>query len=98
MKIDDVKDAAAMACREFGVQRLDVFGSVARQCAGPDSDVDLLVEFREPDRNPARRFFGLLHRLETLLGCEIDLLTASSVRNPYFQQRILRERIPIYEG
>jgi uncharacterized protein len=98
MRIEEVRDAAAAACREYDVKRLDAFGSVARDSAGPESDVDLLVEFREPDRNPARRFFGLLHRLEGLLGCEIDLLTADSIRNPYFRRRLLQERVPVYEG
>jgi len=58
----------------------------------------LLVEFRDPDRSPARRFFGLLHQLEDTLGCEVDLLTTSSLQNPYFRKRVLKERIPIYEG
>jgi len=86
------------ACRKFDVRRLDVFGSTARDAASGTSDVDLLVEFRNPDRSPARRFFGLLHQLEDTLGCEVDLLTTGSLRNPYFRERVLKERIPIYEG
>jgi predicted nucleotidyltransferase len=75
-----------------------VFDSTARDVASGASDVDLLVEFRNPDRSPARRFFGLLHQLEDTLGCEVDLLTTASLRNPYFRERVLKERIPIYEG
>jgi len=86
------------ACRKFDVRRLDVVGSTARDAASGTSDVDLLVEFRDPDRSPARRFFGLLHQLEDTLGCEIDLLTTVSLRNPYFRERVLKERISIYEG
>jgi len=86
------------ACRKFDVRRLDVFGSTARDAASGTSDVDLLVEFRDPDRTPARRFFGLLHQLEDTLGCKVDLLTTASLRNPYFRERVLKERIPIYEG
>lgn len=85
------------ACRQFDVRRLDVFGSIARNEAGSASDVDLLVEFRDPSRSPARRFFGLLHCLEDALGCEVDLLTIDGLRNPYFRNRVLKERIPIYE-
>jgi len=98
MRIEELRRAAAVPCREFDVLTLEVFGSTARHSGGPESDVDLLVEFRDPDRNPARRFFGLLHRLEDLLGCEVDLLTAGSLRNPYFRQRILEEKVPVYEG
>ena len=97
MKIEEVRRAAAAACREFDVLKLQVFGSAARNSAGPDSDVDLLVEFKDPDRDAGKRFFGLLHRLEDLLGCEIDLLTAGSLRNPYFRRRVLQESVPVAE-
>jgi len=96
--LDDIKLAALPACREFGVLRLDAFGSVARGESAPSSDVDLLVEFANPDRAPAKRFFGLLHQLESTLGCEVDLLTINSLRNPYFKSRVLREKVAVYEG
>ena len=98
MRIDEIKNAVLPACREFGVRRLDAFGSVARGEGAPSSDIDLLVEFDDPDRNPAKRFFGFLHFLEDTLGCEVDLLTINSLRNPYFKRRVLGERVPIYEG
>jgi len=98
MKLEDIKKAAFPACREFDVRRLDAFGSIARDTTNASSDVDLLVEFREPGRSPAKRFFGLLHQMEDALGCEVDLLTMASLRNPYFRARVLRERIPVYEG
>ncbi len=43
-----------------------VFGSVARDEAGPKSDVDLLVEFERPI---GLRFFDLIDRLQEILGC-----------------------------
>jgi len=98
VNLDDIRMAALPACRKFGVLRLDVFGSVARGESSPSSDVDLLVEFADPDRAPAKRFFGLLHQLESTLGCEVDLLTINSLRNPYFKTRALRERVSVYEG
>lgn len=98
MTIDDIKKAAAPACVDFNVKRLDIFGSAARGTSTTFSDVDLLVEFREPDIRPAKRFFGLLHHLEDTLGCDVDLLTLDGLRNPYFRERVLKERTPIYEG
>ena len=98
MRIDAIKRAVLPACREFGVRRLDAFGSVARAEGTPSSDIDLLVEFDDPDRNPAKRFFGFLHFLEDTLGCDVDLLTIEGLRNPYFRKRVLRERVLIYEG
>lgn len=98
MELDQIRQAVAPACRDFDVRRLDVFGSAARGTAGPASDLDLVVEFRAPATHPARRFFGLLHRLEDTLGCEVDLLTLRSLRNPYVRERVLQEKVTLYEG
>lgn len=98
MRIEEIKHISDAACREFNVKRLEAFGSVARGTSTVSSDLDLLVEFRNPDDMPAKRFFGLLHRLEDALGCHVDLLTIDSLRNPYFRKRVLGERRPLYEG
>jgi len=98
MRLEDIKTVAIKACQDYDVQRLDVFGSLARGVATSTSDVDLLVEFREPDRQPSKRFFGLLHQLEDSLGRSVDLITTNSLRNPYFKKRVLEERVPLYEG
>ncbi len=98
MNLEEFKQAALPACKRYDVKRLDVFGSLARGAISPSSDIDLLVEFHDPGREPARRFFGFLHYLEDLLDCSIDLLTATSLRNPYFRARIEREKVPVYEG
>ncbi|MBU4201122.1 MAG: nucleotidyltransferase domain-containing protein [Verrucomicrobia bacterium] len=89
MRIEDIKRVAVRACREFNVRRLDAFGSTALGTAISSSDVDLIVEFIDPGCKPAKRFFGLLHQLEDALGCEVDLLTITSLRNPYFRSHVL---------
>ena len=96
MTLEDIKKVAMPACREFKVKRLDLFGSLARGEHTAGSDVDLLVEFEEPDLHPSKRFFGLLHHLEDALRCEVDLLTISSLSNPYLRRRVLNERMNIY--
>ena len=98
MTLEEIKQAAVPACREFKVKRLDLFGSLARGEGTTASDVDLLVEFEEPDVHPSKRFFGLLHHLEDALRCEVDLLTVRSLSNPYFRRRVLTERVNIYGG
>ena len=96
--LEEIKKVSLPACRKFDVARLAAFGSVSRGAGTASSDVDLLVEFRDPDRLPAGRFFGLLHQLEDSLGCKVDLLTPASLKNPYFKRRVLRSLVPIYEG
>lgn len=98
MTLTEIKQAVEPACREFDVRRLDAFGSTVRGSGSESSDVDLLVEFKDPSRSPARRFFGLLHRLEDMLGCRVDLLTASGLRNPYFRRQVMQGRVLLYEG
>jgi uncharacterized protein len=92
MTLEDIKKVVLPACNEYGVKRLDLFGSLARGDSSSESDVDLLVEFEDPDLKPSKRFFGLLHYLEDALRCEVDLLTISSLKNPYFRQRALCPR------
>lgn len=98
MTLQDIKSVAVPACREFKVKKLDLFGSLTRGAGTAGSDVDLLVEFEEPHLHPSKRFFGLLHYLEDTLGCKIDLLTVSGLRNPYFRRKVLKERMNIYGG
>ena len=98
MTIDTIRQAVIPACKKFAVRHLDVFGSVVRNQETAISDIDLLVEFNEPERTPAQRFFGLLHYLEDTLGCKIDLLTTNGLHNPYFKSRVLKEKVTIYEG
>lgn len=65
--------------QRFGVRRLALFGSIARGSAGPDSDVDVLVEFDGPATSA--RYFGLQFSLEDLLGCQVDLVTEKALRS-----------------
>ena len=97
MKVKKISKIAEPLSREFDVKRLDVFGSTVRGTTTQSSDLDLLVEFADPSKQPARRFFGLLHRLEDTLKCSIDLYTYRSLRNPYFRERVLKERVSVYE-
>ena len=71
----------------FGVRRLAVFGSVARDEAGPESDVDVLVSFDPEAHVGMFRFLELKELLEDLFGLGVDLVTEDVVK------RQLRERI-----
>lgn len=62
----------------FGVRRLALFGSVARDEAGADSDVDVLVEFDGPVT--LDRYMGLKFHLEDVLGARVDLVTTSGLK------------------
>jgi predicted nucleotidyltransferase len=75
----------------YGVLHLSLFGSVARDEAGPDSDVDLLVEFNRPI---GLRFFELQEYIEELLHCRVDLGTPQSLK-PRIRERVLGESLRV---
>jgi predicted nucleotidyltransferase len=88
-------------CRQFGIARLELFGSAA----GPDfnretSDFDFLVEFEDvsPGSNYGIRFLDFADALEAALGRSVDLLTPDSIRNPYLKQAIDESRVGIYDA
>jgi hypothetical protein len=72
------------------VASLAVFGSVARNEAGPGSDVDLLVEFARPVG--LFRFLAVKEYLEALLGRPVDLATRDALKRQ-FREAILREAV-----
>lgn len=74
--------------KDFRVKSLDLFGSVARDEARPDSDVDLLVEFDCPVG--VFTFLRLQRYLETILDCSVDLGTPDSLKD-YLRESVLKE-------
>jgi uncharacterized protein len=73
----------------LGVRRLALFGSVLRNEARPDSDVDLLVEFA-PGQKSFDRFLALCDLLETRLGHRVELVTMEAL-SPFLGPHILAE-------
>jgi predicted nucleotidyltransferase len=81
-----------------GVRQLDLFGSAVRDDFDPESsDLDFLVEFDPlPPGRYADAYFALKEGLEALFGRSVDLVTPSSLANPYFRDRIAAERRTLY--
>jgi uncharacterized protein len=76
----------------MGVTSLALFGSVARDEAGPDSDVDVIIDVRHPFS-----LFDLaaVHlRLEEILGCRVDVATEGGMR-PRYRERIEEDLIHV---
>jgi predicted nucleotidyltransferase len=87
-----LKQKNAELAEQFGVKSLSLFGSVARDEATAESDVDLLVEFNRPVG-----YFGLFSLqdyLEKLLGCSVDIGTPESLK-PYIRERIQGELLHV---
>ena len=82
-------------CAQFGVRRLELFGSAAR--GGTAHDLDFLVDLGErPPAEYARVYFALRERLGEMFACSVDLVTPPGLGNPYFRQRVEQEKILLY--
>jgi hypothetical protein len=81
--------ACEQAIRALGVERLALFGSVLRDEARPDSDIDLLVQFSRGAKTYAS-FLALSELLEERLGRRVDLVTTEAL-SPFLGPRILAE-------
>ncbi len=90
--IKEIKEKAIPLMQPYGVTRVALFGSYARGEAGPESDVDILVEF--PRGTSLFDLADLQIKLETALGKKIDLVTYNSL-HPLLKDRILAEQLPI---
>jgi len=98
IEIKAYEDKLAELCVAYGVQQLEVFGSVTREDFDPQqSDMDFLVVFEDSRPHGAfDRYFGLKEALERLFERSIDLIEERAIKNPYFRQAILRDRMVIY--
>jgi predicted nucleotidyltransferase len=82
-------------CRKHHIRSLAFFGSVVRDDYGPDSDIDVLVNF-ESGHTPGFDFFILEAELSRLLGRKVDLQTANFL-SPEIRASALSEAVIVYE-
>lgn len=86
------RDQILQIAARHGALDVRVFGSVARDEATQDSDLDLLIE---PGSNLSAWFpAGLIIDLENLLGCKVEVVTERAL-NPLFRDKVLTEAITI---
>jgi len=88
-----------MLCDEYGVVKLELFGSAATDAFDPArSDVDAIAQFAEhSELDYVDRFFGFVEALEELFERPVDLLTQQKFRNAIFQHSVDATRTVIYE-
>ena len=94
--IEIPREAVARFCRRHGIRRLSLFGSILRDDFGPDSDIDVLVEF-EPGARVGLRFFTIERELSRLLGRKVDLNTRGFLSR-YFRDKVLAEAVVQYDA
>ena len=94
--IEISEQGIATFCCKHHVRKLSLFGSILRDDFGPDSDIDVLVEF-EPGATPGFGFFGVQEELAEILGRKVDLNTPQCL-SKYYVDEVLREARVLYDA
>jgi predicted nucleotidyltransferase len=91
-------DALADVCRRHHIRRLSLFGSTLKGTAGPDSDIDLLVEFERDAKPGLFDLANIENELSNLLGGRrVDLRTPEDLSR-HFRDEVVREAAVQYES
>ncbi len=96
MRIDKVlkekRDEVLQIAASYGARNVRIFGSLARGEAGPDSDIDILVNL--DSGRSLLDIIALKQDLEDLLGCEVDVVTEEAI-SPYIREQVLKEMVSL---
>lgn len=98
MALEDIQlphEQIAVFCQANGIRRLALFGSILRDDFGPDSDVDMLVEFQPGVRVGYLAMARMARELSHLLGRTVDLRTPAELHRA-FRDEVLREAVVEY--
>lgn len=89
--LDQLSEHREEIQRRFGIKRLSIFGSIARDEFNEDSDLDVLIEFEEGQATFAN-YMDLKFFLEDLFGTNVDLVTERALRSafrPYVERDVI---------
>jgi len=92
---DSVKKQIIDVLLPYEPVRIGVFGSYARGENSPESDLDLLVHFK--NRIGLLRLVQLQQRLSDLLKVQVDLVTENGLKNPRLKKYIYKDLISIFD-
>jgi predicted nucleotidyltransferase len=90
--LENLRAQAPLLRAQFGLRRIALFGSAARDELRADSDIDVLVDFAEPPT--MTRYFDTQDALEALLGRPVDLVTSAGLK-PRARAQVERDLIDV---
>jgi hypothetical protein len=98
--IQNSKAQIVELCKEHKIKRIYAFGSILTNRFNDDSDIDFLVSFSEDlgVLEYAENYFSLLEKLKILFNRKVDLITESSLTNPFFIESIDQSKEIVYEA
>jgi predicted nucleotidyltransferase len=83
-------------CLKWKISEMALFGSVLSDEFHPDSDIDILVSFKDDDGWGLFDFVDMIDELQTIFGRKVDFVEKDSLRNPFRRQAILDNNEVIY--
>ncbi|WP_047490087.1 nucleotidyltransferase family protein [Terriglobus sp. TAA 43] len=97
-EIESRREQIVAICREHGVARLLVFGSVTRDDFNPEtSDIDFLVQFLPgAERGWMSEFTDLKEALQKLFGRKVDVISERALKNPYMIESVDQDKELLY--
>jgi hypothetical protein len=92
-------DKIRQICHSLRVKKLYVFGSVVSDKFDAQSDIDFLISFSEglSFKEYTENYFNLHYQLREILNREVDIVSESSLSNPFFIQSVNETKALIYE-
>ena len=96
LRLSDIPLPAIEAfCRKHQIQRLSLFGSAVRENFGPQSDVDVLVEFQPGARVGFLQLSRMQRELSEIFHRPVDLVPRNGLK-PAIREQILKEEVVLY--
>ena len=92
--ISEIKNKTAPVAKAYGIARMSLFGSYARDEAKDDSDIDLYIERGE--LKSLFQYYAFIDELENALNCHVDVVT-TGIEDKEFLATIMKEGILLYE-
>jgi len=96
MNVEEIKKKVLPVVRKYEVQKAALFGSFVRGEQKEDSDIDILVEFKDTENKTLLDLVGLELELQEVLNRKVDVLTYRSI-HPLLKDYILKEQEVFYE-
>ena len=91
------RDRIAAFCRKHGIQKFSLFGSVLRDDFGPQSDVDVVAEFRPEARFGLFELVDMQDELTAIVGRKAEIFEFRALR-PWMQEEVARSMEVFYES
>jgi len=77
---------------------LYAFGSVLTHNFNTNSDIDLIVDFKEIDvKDYADNYFDFKFSLQDIFNRPVDLLEEQAIKNPYFKEELNKKKVLVYK-